>query len=115
MSVPTTQSLNSISIEQGKFTKNYSIDADFEALKEEIKDIKLTELELQEQSLAGLLESIDNVDFQREKEHKLNEWKKEVNTLAKTVLDAEGHPIDEESEDFIKYEKLKKRINAVKV
>lgn len=41
MSVPTTQSLNSISLEQGKFTKNYSIDADFEALNEEIKELKL--------------------------------------------------------------------------
>jgi putative DNA primase/helicase len=115
MSVPTTQSLNSIDLGQGKVTKNYNIDADFEALKEEIKDHKQTELELQEQSLAGLLESVKPVDFQLEKEPKLNQFKKEVNTLAKIVLDAEGHPIDEESEDFIKYEKLKKRINSVKV
>lgn len=115
MSEPITQSLNSISLEQGKDTKFYNIDADFEALKEEIKDSKQTELELQEQSLASLLESIDKVNFQLEKEPKLNEWKKEASKLAKTVLDAEGHPIDEESEDFIKYEKLKKRINSVKV
>lgn len=115
MSVPTTQSLNSIDL-QGKDTKLTDInDAGFEALIEEIKDHKQTELELQEQSLATLLESINKVDFQTEKEPKLNEWKKEVNALAKTVLDAEGHPIDEESEDFIKYEKLKKRINSVKV
>ena len=116
MSEVITQSFNSISLEQGKVTKLTDInDAGFEALIEEIKDHKQTELELQEQSLASLLESVTPVDFQAEKEPKLNEWKKEVNILAKIVLDAEGHPIDEESEDFIKYEKLKKRINSVKV
>ena len=112
---PISQSLISIKEVEGKDTKKYNIDADFEALKEEIKDSKQSELELQEQSLASLLESVTKVDFQLEKEPKLNDLKKEVNTLAKTVLDAEGHPIDEESEDFIKYEKLKKRINSVKV
>lgn len=115
MSVPTTQSLNSINLEQGKDTNSYNIDTEFEALKEELINHKQTELELQERSLASLLESIDKVNFQLEKEPKLNEWRKEASTLAKTVLDAEGHPIDEESEDFIKYEKLKKRINSVKV
>lgn len=115
MSEQNTQSLNSISLEQGKDTKSYNIDAEFEALKEEIVNHKQTELELQERSLASLLDSVIIVDFQLEKEPKLNQFKKEVNTLAKTVLDADGHPIDEESEDFIKYEKLKKRINSVKV
>jgi putative DNA primase/helicase len=115
MRTTDTQSLNSNCLEQGKDTKIYNIDTDFEALKEEIKDHKQTELELQEQSLAGLLESIPPVNFQLEKEPKLNEWRKEATTLAKTVLDTGGHPIDEESEDFIKYEKLKKRINSVKV
>ena len=96
-------------------TETYNIDAEFEALQEELINSKQTELELQEQSLASLLESIDKVDFQTEKEPKLNDWKKEASTLAKSVLDAEGHPIDEESEDFIKYDKLRKRINSVKV
>jgi hypothetical protein len=41
MSVPTTQSLNSICLEQGKDTKSYNTDACFEALKEEIKELKL--------------------------------------------------------------------------
>ncbi len=115
MNITDTRSLNSISLEYDKNKVSYSIDADFEALKEEIKDHKQTELELQERSLASLLESINKVDFQIEKEPKLPEWRKEANALAKTVLDEEGHPIDEESEDFIKYEKLKKRINSVKV
>ncbi len=96
-------------------TETYNIDAEFEALKEELINTKQTELELQEQSLASLLESIDKVDFQLEKEPKLNDWKKEIIKLAKSVLDTEGHPIDEESEDYIKYDKLKKRINSVKV
>jgi hypothetical protein len=38
MSVTTTQSLNSIDLEQGKYTKNYSIDAGFEALKDIINE-----------------------------------------------------------------------------
>ena len=58
-------------------TETYNIDAEFEALKEELINTKQTELELQEQSLASLLESIDKVDFQLEKEPKLNDWKKE--------------------------------------
>ena len=66
MSVPTTQSLNSICLEQGKDTNSYNIDAEFEALKEEIKDHKQTELELQEQSLASLLESIDKVNKEKD-------------------------------------------------
>lgn len=109
------QSLNSIELNQGKDTNSYNIDEEFEVLKEEIINHKQTELELQEKSLASLLESIDKVDFQLEKEPKLPEWRKQATLLAKTVLNAEGHPIDEESEDFIKYQNLKKRINSVKV
>lgn len=109
------QSLNSIELNQGKDTNSYNIDEEFEVLKEEIISHKQTELELQEKSLASLLESIDKVDFQLEKEPKLPEWRKQATLLAKTVLNAEGHPIDEESEDFIKYQNLKKRINSVKV
>jgi putative DNA primase/helicase len=108
-------SLNSIELNQGKDTNSYNIDEEFEVLKEEIVNHKQTELELQEKSLASLLESIDKVDFQLEKEPKLPEWRKQATLLAKTVLNAEGHPIDEESEDFIKYQNLKKRINSVKV
>jgi len=95
--------------------ETYNIDAEFEALKEELINHKQTELELQEKSLANLLESIEKVNFQLEKEPKLIEWRKEANSLAKIVLDANGHPIDEENEEYIKYEKLKKRINSVKV
>lgn len=115
MRTTDTQSLNSINLEQGKDTNSYNIDAEFEALKEEMINPKQTELELQERSLASLLESIEKVNFLLEKEPKLSEWSKEANALAKTVLDAEGNPINEESEDFIRYEKLKKRINSVKV
>lgn len=115
MSETTTQSLNSNCLEQGKNTEPYNIDTEFEALKEEITNHKQTELELQERSLASLLESIEKVNFLLEKEPKLNDWRKEANALAKTVLNSEGHPIDEESEDYLKYISLKKKINNTKV
>jgi putative DNA primase/helicase len=114
MGTPDT-SLNSINPDIGKDINTYDIDAEFEALKEEITKHKQTEIELQERSLAELLESILKTDFVLEKEPRLTEWKKEANSLVKIVLDANGNPIDKESEDFIKYEKLKKRINSVKV
>ena len=115
MRTPDTQSLNSISLEQGKDTNSYNIDAEFEILKEEIINHKQTELELQEKSLASLLESIEKVNFLLEKEPKLNNWRKEANALAKIVLNPEGHPIDEESEEYLKYQSLKKRITNTKV
>jgi putative DNA primase/helicase len=115
MSETTTQSLNTISLEQGKDTDSYNIDAEFEALKEELKNHKQTELELQERSLASLLESIEKVNFLLEKEPRLTEWRKEANALAKTVLDKEGNPINEESEEYSKYISLKKKINNTKV
>lgn len=110
-----TKSLVSSEVKQSKDTKPYNIDAEFEALKDEITNHKQTELELQERSLASLLESIEKVNFLLEKEPKLNDWRKEANALAKTVLNSEGHPIDEESEDYLKYISLKKKINNTKV
>lgn len=115
MRTTDTQSLNSISLDQGKDTNSYNIDAEFEALKEELINHKQTELELQEKSLASLLESIEKVNFLLEKEPKLNNWRTEANALAKIVLNQEGHPIDEESEEYLKYLNLKKRINNTKV
>lgn len=93
----------------------YNIDAEFEALKEEIQNHKQTELELQERNLATLLGSIEKVDFELEKEPKLQDWKKEFNKLSKEVLDAEGNPIDEESEAYQKYKTLKNKITRTKV
>jgi putative DNA primase/helicase len=115
MSEYNTNDLDFNGLEQGKGTNSYDNDALFEALKEESVSPKQTEIELQERNLALLRDSIDKIDFQLEKEPNLNEWKKEANSLASTVLDAEGQIIDEESEDYIKYEKLKKRINSVRV
>lgn len=94
---------------------SYNIDAEFETLKEEIQNHKQTELELQERSLSILLESIDKVDFLLEKEPRLTEWRKEANNLAKEVLDNEGQPKDEESEDYLKYKALKSKITRTKV
>ena len=37
---------------------------------------------------------------------KLKQWKNQINKLKKKVFDAEGNPIDEESKEFIEYEKL---------
>lgn len=94
---------------------SYDIDNEFEALKEELQSNVETELQLQEKSLSILLESIEKVNFLHEKEPRLPEWKKQANDMAKKVLDEEGEPIDKESEDFQRYEKLKNRINKVKV
>lgn len=110
-----TKSLVLSEVKQSKDTENYNIDSEFEALKEEITNHKQTELELQERSLASLLKSIEKVNFLLEKEPKLTEWRKEANALAKTVLDKEGNPINEESEEYSKYIILKKKINNTKV
>ena len=96
-------------------TETYNIDAEFEALTEEIQNHRQTELELQEKSLSILLESIEKVDFELEKEPKINDWKKDANTLAKEVLNEEGNPIDEESESYQKYKSLKVKISRTKV
>lgn len=111
----TSHSLDFKGLNIDKDTEPYNIDTDFEALKEEIKDHIQTELELQEQSLASLLESVDVIDFELEKQPKLKEWKKEANLLAKTVLDANGNPIDAGSEDCVKYWELTKAVASVKV
>jgi putative DNA primase/helicase len=94
---------------------SYNIDDEFETLKEEIQNHKQTELELQEKSLSILLESIEKVDFLLEKEPRINQWKQEVNKMAKEVLDADGKPKDEESEEFLKYKSLKSKISRVKI
>ena len=74
-----------------------------------------SELELQEKSLALLLDAVEVVDFSLEKEPKLTLWKNQANKLKKKVLDEEGSPIDEESKEFIKYEKLLKATSIPKL
>ena len=81
----------------------------------EVYDSNESEIELQEKNLALLLNSIELVNFNLEKEPKLIEWKNQANRLKKKVLDTEGNPIDEGSKDFIKYQKLLKAINITKL
>ena len=54
MSNTDTQSLDTINDSKAQDTKNYSIDAEFEALNEEIQSSIETEIELQEKSLSIL-------------------------------------------------------------
>lgn len=75
---------------------------------DQVEQVNDSEMELQEKSLALLLGSIEVVDFSLEKEPKLIQWKNQANKLKKTVLDTEGNPIDEDSKEYIKYEKLLK-------
>lgn len=79
---------------------------------DQVEQLKDSEIELQEKSLAFLLESVEVVDFSLEKEPKLKQWKNQINKLKKKVFDAEGNPIDEESKEFIEYEKL---LNATSI
>ena len=79
---------------------------------DQVQQQKDSEIELQEKSLAFLLESVEVVDFSLEKEPKLKLWKNQINKLKKKVFDAEGNPIDEESKEFIEYEKL---LNATSI
>jgi hypothetical protein len=79
---------------------------------DQVQQQKDSEIELQEKSLAFLLESVEVVDFSLEKEPKLKQWKNQINKLKKKVFDAEGNPIDEESKEFIEYEKL---LNATSI
>ena len=81
----------------------------------DVYDSNESEIELQEKNLALLLDSIELVNFNLEKEPKLIEWKNQANRLKKKVLDTEGNPIDEGSKDFIKYQKLLKAINITKL
>ena len=74
-----------------------------------------SEIELQEKSLALLLDSVEVVDFALEKEPKLTHWKNQANKLKKKVLDIEGNPIDEESKEYIKYKKLLQAIAIPKL
>ncbi len=77
-----------------------------------IEQLNDSEIELQEKSLAFLLDAVEVVDFSLEKEPKLNQWKNQINKLKKKVFNAEGNPIDEESKEFKKYEKL---VNATSI
>jgi putative DNA primase/helicase len=79
---------------------------------EPVDQLNDSEIELQEKSLALLLDSVEVVDFSLEKEPKLKQWKNQINKLKKKVFDAEGNPIDEESKEFIEYEKL---LNATSI
>lgn len=76
---------------------------------------KQSEIELQETSLALLLDSIEIVDFPLEKEPKIEFWIKEANVLEPMVLDADNCPISAESDDYLKYLSLKGLIYSIKV
>lgn len=82
---------------------------------EPVDQLNDSEIELQEKSLALLLDSVEVVDFSLEKEPKLKQWKNQINKLKKIVFDAEGNPIDEESKEFVKYEKLLKATSIPKL
>lgn len=108
-------SLDFNDLKQGEPSKSNDVNNEFAALETEVYESNETEIELQEKSLAFLLDSIEAVDFYLEKEPKLIQWKKEANRLKKKVLDAVGNPIDTESKDFIRYKKLHKAINIPKL
>ena len=98
-----TPSLEVNGLKQDKSSKTvYKSNLDKEQANQHID----SEIALQEKSLAFLLDAVEVVDFSLEKEPKLVQWKNEINKLKKKVLDSEGNPIDEESKDYIKYEKL---------
>lgn len=90
-------------LKQDKTSKTVSKSTLTDDQEEQHKD---SEIELQEKSLAFLLESIDIVDFSLEIVPKLTQLKKQINNLKKKVLDAEGNPIDDESKEYSKYIKL---------
>ena len=50
---------------------------------DQVQQQKDSEIELQEKSLAFLLESVEVVDFSLEKEPKLKQWKNQINKLKK--------------------------------
>ena len=95
-----TPSLDVNGLKQDKTSKTVSKSNLVEDLADHHCD---SEIELQEKSLAFLLDAVEVVDFSLEKEPKLVQWKNEINKLKKKVLDKEGNPIDEESKDYIKY------------
>jgi putative DNA primase/helicase len=115
----TSQSLDFKGLNIGKDTKiirkSYDINEEFEQLESEITGGKQTEIELQEKSLAFLLESIGIVDFHLEKEPKLVDWLKQACKLEENILDEDGNPLDEKNEEFIKYKELLKLINSIKL
>jgi putative DNA primase/helicase len=115
----TSQSLDFNSLKQDKHSniidKSDVIIDECVPLEDDIYESNETEIELQEKSLAFLLDSIEVVNFTLEKEPKLNLWKNQINKLKKKVLDTEGIPIDEESKDFTRYKKLLKAINIPKL
>lgn len=95
--------------------KSKDVNDELGGLEVEVYESNETEIELQENSLAFLLGSIEVVNFSLEKEPKLIQWKNEVNKLKKKVLDVDGNPIDVECKDFIRYKKLLKAINIPKL
>jgi putative DNA primase/helicase len=101
-----SHSLDSNSLKKGKTLD--PIDKSNNSLDIEVNQSNDSEIELQEKSLALLLDSIKPVNFSLEKEPKLTQWNNQANKLKKKVLDEEGNPIDEESKDYIKYKKLLK-------
>jgi putative DNA primase/helicase len=109
------QALTLNGFKQGENKEKYDIDDEFDSLIDEIKQAVKSEEMLQEMSLAFLLESIESVNFFEAKEPRLIEWRNEAKSLSKTVLNSNGHPIDEDSDDYIKYQKLIKKITSVKV
>lgn len=115
----TSHSLDFNGLNLDKDTKSiglpYDINEEFDQLEAEINEGKQTEIELQESSLALLLESVEVVNFLLEKEPKLIDWQNQANRLREKVIDEDGNPLDEENEDYIKYKKLIKAIISTKI
>jgi putative DNA primase/helicase len=95
--------------------ENYNIDEKFNALENDIKDSTLNEIELQEKILAIILESIDKVDFLLEKQPNIQAWRNEAILLSDGLFDAQGNPIDENSDDYKRFKELQRKINQTKI
>jgi putative DNA primase/helicase len=105
-------SLKDVSLVKSNVSESYNIEDEFKSLKDEIKDQRQTEIELQEMSLASLLESIPNVDFLYEKQPKIRDWQKEVDKLSDLLFDLDGNLINEKGDDYIKFTELNKKIKT---
>ena len=115
----TTQSLDSVSLEQAKDTKNnsknYNINEEFKHLEDEIKSNNQTEIGLQERTLNQVLSNIVRIDFYAEKQPKIKKWIKEYDVLYEKVFDDNTKPINKKSAAYKKIQLLKIKINSVKI
>lgn len=115
----TSQSLDSVSLEQAKDTKNnsknYNINEEFKHLEDEIKSNNQTEIGLQERTLNQVLSNIVRIDFYAEKQPKIKKWIKEYDVLYEKVFDDNAKPINKKSAAYKKIQLLKIKINSVKI